>query len=133
MTDAINEPILFCRFPAEIKSFYMPRCKEDRRLTESVSSCMNSIKADLIAYKLYEVKCTSPLPCCNQVFGCCKKDVTAWNLYAVKWIQTYIYSIMLLYFVRSIILYEVKFNMHVVRSIDDGTEFKSLAYRSPWG
>ena len=28
--------IFLCRFPAEIKSFYMPRCEEDRRLTESV-------------------------------------------------------------------------------------------------
>ncbi|KAK7874340.1 hypothetical protein R5R35_007812 [Gryllus longicercus] len=36
MTDEINEPIMLCRFPAEIKSFYMPRCPEDRRLTESV-------------------------------------------------------------------------------------------------
>lgn len=36
MTDKINEPIMLCRFPAEIKSFYMPRCKEDNRLTESV-------------------------------------------------------------------------------------------------
>lgn len=36
MTDAINETILLCRFPAEIKSFYMQRCPEDRRLTESV-------------------------------------------------------------------------------------------------
>ena len=36
MTDSINETILLCRFPAEIKSFYMQRCPEDRRLTESV-------------------------------------------------------------------------------------------------
>lgn len=36
MTDQINEPILFCRFPAEIKSFYMQRDPKDTRLTESV-------------------------------------------------------------------------------------------------
>jgi len=37
MTDEINEPILFCRFPAEIKSFYMQRDPNDKRLTESVN------------------------------------------------------------------------------------------------
>ena len=37
MTDEINEPILFCRFPAEIKSFYMQRDPKDNRLTESVN------------------------------------------------------------------------------------------------
>nr|QBH73681.1 aspartyl-tRNA synthetase [Thermobia domestica] len=36
MTDQINEPIMLCRFPVEIKSFYMSRCPEDNRLTESV-------------------------------------------------------------------------------------------------
>lgn len=37
MTDLINEPVMLCRFPAEIKSFYMSRCPEDNSLTESVS------------------------------------------------------------------------------------------------
>lgn len=36
MTDEINEPIMLCRFPVNIKSFYMARCKEDPGLTESV-------------------------------------------------------------------------------------------------
>ena len=31
------QPILLCRFPAGIKSFYMSKCPEDQNLTESVS------------------------------------------------------------------------------------------------
>lgn len=43
MTNAINEPIMLCRFPAEIKSFYMQRCEEDRRLTESVDLLLPNV------------------------------------------------------------------------------------------
>ncbi|KAG7196961.1 hypothetical protein KM043_000227 [Ampulex compressa] len=43
MTDAINEPIMLCRFPAEIKSFYMQRCPENAALTESVDVLLPNV------------------------------------------------------------------------------------------
>lgn len=36
MTDQINRPILLVKFPASLKGFYMQKCDDDRRLTESV-------------------------------------------------------------------------------------------------
>lgn len=36
MTDQINRPILLIKFPASLKSFYMQKCDDDKRLTESV-------------------------------------------------------------------------------------------------
>ncbi|XP_008543503.1 asparagine--tRNA ligase, cytoplasmic [Microplitis demolitor] len=43
MTDKINEPIMLCRFPANIKSFYMSKCPEDQRLTESVDVLLPNV------------------------------------------------------------------------------------------
>lgn len=43
MTDTINEPIMLCKFPAEIKSFYMQRCSDNKRLTESVDVLLPNV------------------------------------------------------------------------------------------
>ena len=48
------QPIFLCRFPAEIKSFYMPRCPEDKRLTESVSNKWYLIEEDKYCVEKYD-------------------------------------------------------------------------------
>ncbi|KAJ9614121.1 asparagine--tRNA ligase [Cladophialophora chaetospira] len=43
MTDILNVPIFLTHFPADLKAFYMPRDKDDNRVTESVDVLMPNV------------------------------------------------------------------------------------------
>eukprot|EP00484_Ammonia_sp_Unknown_P030035 CAMPEP_0197024996 /NCGR_PEP_ID=MMETSP1384-20130603/5445_1 /TAXON_ID=29189 /ORGANISM="Ammonia sp." /LENGTH=584 /DNA_ID=CAMNT_0042453473 /DNA_START=137 /DNA_END=1888 /DNA_ORIENTATION=- len=43
MIDMIGKPVFLTKFPAEIKSFYMAKCKDARHLTESVDLLMPGV------------------------------------------------------------------------------------------
>ena len=43
MTDKIGEPIMLHGFPADIKAFYMQKCKDDRRFTEAIDILMPNV------------------------------------------------------------------------------------------
>lgn len=43
MTDALNEPIMLCRFPTPIKSFYMSKVPGNDGLTESVDVLLPNV------------------------------------------------------------------------------------------
>lgn len=43
MIEIIGRPTFLCKFPVELKAFYMPKCKEDRRLTESTDLLMPGV------------------------------------------------------------------------------------------
>lgn len=78
MTDTINETILLCRFPAEIKSFYMQRCPEDRRLTESV--CVADRKYSTVArFHLHRLWKNS--------------DICPWHFRWMCWCRTWVRSL----------------------------------------